>query len=192
MIVSFRHKGLEKYYSTGSKSGITPQHEKRLRAILARLDVATSAEDMNLPGLALHKLSGSLDGFCLYLFPVIGESFSGWKKATSLMLITWIITERCKMAMFNPPHPGETIKELCLEPLGLSVTKAAEGLGVTRKAFSELINGKSGISPLMAIRLSRAFGGTPESWLKQQMMYDLWKAEKEADKLDVKDFKNAI
>ncbi len=63
MIVSFRHKGLEKYYSTGSKSGITPQHEKRLRAILARLDVATSAEDMNLPGLALHKLSGSLEGF---------------------------------------------------------------------------------------------------------------------------------
>lgn len=96
------------------------------------------------------------------------------------------------MAMFNPPHPGETIKELCLEPLGLSVTKAAEGLGVTRKAFSELINRKSGISPLMAIRLSRAFGGSPESWLKQQMMYDLWKAEKEAVQLDVKSFKDAI
>ena len=63
MIVSFRHKGLEKYYSTGSKSGIVPQYEKRLRAILTRLDVAASAEDMNLPGLALHKLSGSLDGF---------------------------------------------------------------------------------------------------------------------------------
>ena len=63
MIASFRHKGLEKYYSTGNKSGIIPQHEKRLRAILARLDVATSAEDMNLPGLALHRLSGSLEGF---------------------------------------------------------------------------------------------------------------------------------
>jgi proteic killer suppression protein len=63
MIVSFKHKGLEKYYSSGSKSGILPQHEKRLRSILARLDVASSAEDMNLPGLSLHKLTGNRNGF---------------------------------------------------------------------------------------------------------------------------------
>ena len=69
------------------------------------------------------------------------------------------------MKMHNPPHPGEIIRDQCLEPLGLTVTAAAKGLGVTRKALSELLNGHSGVSPEMAIRLSKAFGGTPETWL---------------------------
>ncbi len=80
------------------------------------------------------------------------------------------------MPMKNPPHPGETIRELCLGPVGLSVTAAAEGLGVSRKALSELLNGHAGISPEMAIRLSKAFGGSAESWLTQQMHYDLAQA----------------
>jgi addiction module HigA family antidote len=78
--------------------------------------------------------------------------------------------------MHNPPHPGEIIWELCLKPLGLSVTAAARALGVSRKTLSQLLNGKSGISPEMAIRLSIAFNTTPESWLGQQMLYDLSKA----------------
>jgi addiction module HigA family antidote len=88
--------------------------------------------------------------------------------------------------MYNPPHPGETIRELCLKPLGLTVTAAAEALGVTRKTLSELLNGHSGISPEMALRLSRAFDTTPESWLTQQMQYDLWKAKQKVKKLKVK------
>ena len=91
--------------------------------------------------------------------------------------------------MHNPPHPGEVIKELCIKPLGLSVTDAAKGLGVSRKALSELLNGKSGISPLMAIRLSKAFGGSAESWLKQQVAYDLWKAQQHADEINVTNFR---
>lgn len=75
--------------------------------------------------------------------------------------------------MMNPPHPGETIRELCLEPLGLSVTAAAKGFGVTRKTLSELLNGHSGISTEMAVRLSLGFGGSAESWLLQQNLYDL-------------------
>jgi addiction module HigA family antidote len=78
--------------------------------------------------------------------------------------------------MHNPPHPGEVIRELCLQPLGISVTAAAKALGVSRKTLSELLNGKAGVSPEMAIRLSMAFSTTPESWLNQQMQYDLWKA----------------
>jgi len=88
--------------------------------------------------------------------------------------------------MYNPPHPGETIRELCLKPLGLTVTAAAEALGVTRKTLSELLNGHSGISPEMALRLSSAFDTTPESWLTQQMQYDLWKAKHRGKKLRVK------
>lgn len=75
--------------------------------------------------------------------------------------------------MHDPPHPGKHIRHDCLEPLGLSVTKAAHVLGVSRKALSELVNGRSGISSEMAIRLSKAFGGSPDVWLRMQMSYDL-------------------
>jgi addiction module HigA family antidote len=87
--------------------------------------------------------------------------------------------------MHNPPHPGEVIRELCLEPLGITVTAAAKALGVSRKALSELLNGKTGVSPEMALRLSIAFDTTPESWLTQQMQYDLWQAEKRRKSLHV-------
>ena len=80
--------------------------------------------------------------------------------------------------MHSPPHPGRTIRELCLEPLGLTVTAAAHALGVSRKALSELLNGKAGISAEMAVRLSIAFDTTPESWLIQQAMYDLWQVNR--------------
>jgi len=82
------------------------------------------------------------------------------------------------MTMHNPPHPGEVIRELCLAPLGISVTDAARGLGVTRKALSELLNGKSGVSPSMALRLAIAFDSTAESWLNMQQQYDLYHARK--------------
>ena len=87
--------------------------------------------------------------------------------------------------MHNPPHPGETIRVLCLEPLKLSVTEAAKALGISRKALSSLLNGRSGITPEMAMRLSIAFDTTPESWLIQQMQYDLWKTTQKGTMLGV-------
>lgn len=89
--------------------------------------------------------------------------------------------------MKSPPHPGEIVRKDCIEPLDLTITEAAEGLGVSRKHLSALVNGRAGISPKMAIRLSKAFGGSPESWLTQQMHYDLRQAEEEADP-DVRPF----
>jgi addiction module HigA family antidote len=89
------------------------------------------------------------------------------------------------MSMHNPPHPGEVIRELCLEPLDLSVTDAAAALGVSRKTLSAILNGRAGISPEMAIRLSKAFDTTPESWLNQQMQYDLWQAKQRTGEIDV-------
>lgn len=88
--------------------------------------------------------------------------------------------------MNNPPHPGEVLRELCLEPMGLSVTKAAEALGVSRKTLSTIINGRAGISPEMAIRLSKAFDTSPESWLNQQQQFDLWHAMNSGDPIKVK------
>jgi addiction module HigA family antidote len=81
------------------------------------------------------------------------------------------------MLMHNPPHPGEILKELCLKPLGLNVTETAKALGVSRKELSGILSGRAGISPEMAIRLSIAFDTTAESWLNQQVHYDLWQAE---------------
>lgn len=90
------------------------------------------------------------------------------------------------MPMKNPPHPGESVRADCLEPLGLSVTAAAKALGVSRQALNNLIHGKAAISPEMAIRLDKAFGGGAETWLRLQAAYDLAQAEKDADKIKVR------
>jgi len=90
------------------------------------------------------------------------------------------------MPMYDPPHPGELVRHECLEPLGLTVTEGARALGVTRQALNNLVNGKSGISPEMAIRLDKAFGGGAETWLQMQMNYDLWHAKQRARRIKVK------
>jgi len=90
------------------------------------------------------------------------------------------------MKMHNPPHPGEILRELCLQPMGLTVTETAKGLGISRKTLSSVLNCRAGISPEMAIRLSIAFGTTAESWLNQQIDYDLAKAEAKRQSLRVK------
>ena len=88
--------------------------------------------------------------------------------------------------MHNPPHPGEVLKELYFEPLLLSVTEAAHALGITRKTLSAILNKRSGISPLMALKLSTAFDTTPESWLELQNQYDLWQERDQIDHLNIK------
>jgi len=89
------------------------------------------------------------------------------------------------MPMKNPPHPGRSIRNACLEPLGLSVTAGAKVLGVSRQTLNNVINGKTGISPLMAIRLSKAFGSTAETWLRMQLAHDLSAALKDESKIKV-------
>ena len=90
------------------------------------------------------------------------------------------------MRMKKPPHPGRIIRQECVEPLGMTVTEAAKRLGVTRQNLNNVLNGKSGISPEMAIRLSKAFGSRPEVWLGLQMEYDLAEAEKKAGNIRVR------
>jgi addiction module HigA family antidote len=88
--------------------------------------------------------------------------------------------------MKNPPHPGEIVKELCIDPLGLTITQAADALGVTRSTLSKVINGKTSLSPEMAIRLSKSFGSTPAFWLRLQLSYDLAQLEKRAKTIEVR------
>ena len=96
------------------------------------------------------------------------------------------------MLMHNPPHPGKCIRQVCLDPLRLTVTEAAQGLGVSRNTLSMLLNGRLGISPEMAVRLSMGFGGSPESWLTQQMQYDLWHVLQRKGKIKIRKFGTAL
>lgn len=89
------------------------------------------------------------------------------------------------MPMKNPPHPGLSVRHDCLEPLGLSVTEAAKRLGVSRKQLSDVVNGRSGISPEMAIRLDKAFGDGAETWFRLQAAFDLAQAMRHADQIKV-------
>ena len=88
--------------------------------------------------------------------------------------------------MKNPVHPGRIVRHDCLEALGLSVAQAAKILGVTRQALNSIVNGKSGISPEMSIRLAKAFGSTPETWLGMQLAYDLAAVRKNESKIKVR------
>lgn len=92
------------------------------------------------------------------------------------------------MSMKNPPHPGEMVLEECIKPLGLTITQAAKGLGITRNSLSRLINGHNGISPEMAVRLSRAFGSRAEMWLRMQNAYDLAQVHKGENRIQVEKF----
>ena len=92
------------------------------------------------------------------------------------------------MSMFNPPHPGEIVREDCLRPLDLSVTAAAKWLGVSRGSLSEMLNGHNGISPDMAIRLEKAGWGSAESWLRNQLSYDLWQAKQRSQTIKVEKY----
>jgi antitoxin HigA-1 len=89
------------------------------------------------------------------------------------------------MEMYDPAHPGEIVRKECLKPRGLTVTAAAEALGVTRKALSDLLNGHTGVSPDMAIRLEQVFGSTADTWLRMQMQRNLWEARQRAGKIKV-------
>ena len=95
------------------------------------------------------------------------------------------------MPMHNPPHPGGIVRRQCLEPLGLSVTEAAKGLGVTRQALSDIVNEKAAISVDMAFRLSKAFGSSPETWLGLQTSYDLAQARDRMGKIKIRRFEAA-
>ena len=89
------------------------------------------------------------------------------------------------MPMKDPPHPGRSVRLDCLDPLGLTVTEAAKKLGVSRKQLSDVVNGHAGISPQMAIRLDKAFGGGANTWYRLQAAYDLAQAMKQADQIKV-------
>ena len=141
---------------------------------------------MNLPGFGLHPLKGDLAGY--WAVTVSGNwrvvfRFDG-PDVRDVDLLDYHQEDR-DMAMKNPPHPGLSVRHDCLEPLGLSVSEAARKLGVSRKQLSEIVNCRAGISPEMAIRLDKAFGGGAETWYRLQSAYALAQAMQKVDRINV-------
>jgi len=162
-------------------------HLEKIKRILARLlDEATNITHMALPGFGLHRLKGNLKDF--WAVSVSGN----WRiifrfensNAYDVDLVDY--HQEKPMPMKNPPHPGLSVRYDRLEPLGISVTQGPKILGVIRQALNNLVNGKAAISPEMAIRLHKAFGGGAETWLRLQAAYDLAQAEKRANKIKVR------
>src|SRR3990170_4616829 len=159
MITSFRHKGLRKYFESGSLAGIQPAHANRLKMQLAALDTAQTIEDMDIPGFRLHPLKGSERG-----------RWSIWVNGN------WRVTFE-----FENGNAFVLDYEVYLTPNEISCRELALRLGVAASTLNRVLNETSGVSPEMAIRLSKALGRSPESWLTIQDNYDLWQAKQTVD-----------
>ncbi len=187
MIRTFRHRGLKRLYERDDPSRVGADLANRIALALADLDDASKLGDIALPGYRLHPFKGDMKGLWRSRFPATGGSRSGSRAATCTMS-TWstITSERMRtMAMKNPPHPGRSIKENCLDPLGLTVTEAAKVLGVARHTLSRVVNGHAAVSPEMAIRLEKAGWSDAEFWLRRQTSYNLAQARRSDDQIRV-------
>ena len=164
----------------------------KIKRILSYLETAEKPQALNLPGYRFHQLKGEYRGF--YSVTVTGNNriIFRFVDGNAVDVDLFGLPLRRRNMMHDPSHPGEVIKHDCIEASRLTVTGTADGLGVSRKALSELINCKSGVSPDMAIRLEKAGWGTADTWLRMQMQCDLWQARKKFGKLKVKRFEEAV
>jgi antitoxin HigA-1 len=157
---------------------VNPEHVRKIGQILAALYAAQTIEALDLPTFRLHPLTAISKAFGQSQCARIGGSFSNSRTAklsTSILLTT--IEGGKNMEMKNPPHPGELIGDNLTE-LGVSISAAAKALGITRQHLHNLISGRSGITPEMAVKLEKAIGSTADTWLRMQMNYDLAQVRK--------------
>lgn len=157
----------------------------RVEEILSLLDSASDIGELNLPGCRLHALTGKLRGF--WSVRVTGNWRTTSRFVNGEALDVDVVDHHyggAGVAMKNPVHPGRIVRR-AIGDLGVSVIDAAKALQVSRPALSNLGNGKSGLSPEMAVRLSKAIGSTPASWMRLQMIYDLAQIERRAQSIVV-------
>lgn len=211
MITAIDHQGLEKFYRTGNTAGIDAAQAKMLRFILLSLDSACYPQDLVLPNIHLsqqqsnYRLSGEFGTlhFCFQMGAVqiraafteapqmppshVTPAFSPKLEADTAAHFQHVqaLTAETHLKMHNPPHIGETITALYLQPLGISLREMAQYLDVSASTLSRLLNGNSNLSPEMALRLAKTLGRSAESWLLMQSHYDLWQAKRRVSLLAV-------
>ena len=171
MIDSFKHKGLRNLFEQDDARKVKADQVDRLRLILSTLDQASDVRDMNQPTFRLHLLKGNRKGV--------------WAVTVTTTWI-WKITIRKDdaMPMKNPVHPGALAKAN-LDELNLSVAEAAKAMKITRQQLHNVMQGRSAVTPEMALRFEKAFGGKADLWLRMQGAYDLRKARKNQRKMNI-------
>jgi addiction module HigA family antidote len=187
MIESFKNKGLAELFAKGSTRRIDARMPRRILIILEALDQAATAEAMNVPGLNFHALRGFDPS--RYTVHVNGPWCVTSNSATATLAeSTMSSTTETGTAMTEypairdrnrpPAHPGEMLREIVLDSLGMSVSEAANRLGVTRQTLHRILAGTTSVTPEMALRLGRFCGNGPDLWLRMQVVHDLWHAER--------------
>lgn len=177
MIRSFRSRRLRKLFEEGDGRGLPPDQIARIENRLSTLDAARKPDDMDIAGYGFHRLSGNLKGF--YSVKVTGNwriifrFEAGDAFDVDHLDYHW---EPSLMPMKHPPHPGRIVRDDCLPDLALTVGGAAAALGVSRQTLDKIVNGRSRITPDMAIRFEKVFGSSAETWLRMQLAYDLAEA----------------
>jgi addiction module HigA family antidote len=171
MIQGFRHEGLQQLFEEDHAKGANAEHARKIRQILALLDAATTLSGLDIQTYRLHPLKGDPKGFWSITVRANWRIIFRFDDATCRMLSN-TIEGGLTMPMKNPPHPGEMIGDE-IEALGVSISDAAKALGVTRQQLHNLIAGRSGITPEMAVRLEMAIGGSADTWVRLQTNYDL-------------------
>jgi addiction module HigA family antidote len=188
MIESFAHKGLRRLFEKDDSRALNPEHVEKITLILAALDAAATVEAMNLPSFRLHRLTGNLRGFWAVTVRANWADHLPIRRRRCVRCRPSRLSlerEERPMQMKNPAHPGRLIKNE-LNEMGISVAAAAESLGVTRQQLYNVINGKSAVTPEMAVRLEQAIGSTADTWLRMQIAYDLAQIRLRRNEIKVK------
>jgi toxin HigB-1 len=186
MIDGFKHKGLQRLYDADDGRKLPADMLDRLRVLLAAMDEATDIEDLDRPSFKLHKLKGDIKGYWAITVRANWRIVFRFKagKVLDVDFVDYHWAEGKAMALKSPPHPGVGIRD-DLEALGWSVADAAVSLGVTRQQLHNVIAGRSGITPEMALRLEQGIGGTANAWVRLQAAYDLAQVRRTRDDIKV-------
>jgi addiction module HigA family antidote len=183
MIESFKHKGLRNLFEQDDARKVKADQVDRLRLILSTLDQASGVQDMNQPTFRLHSLKGNRKGVGAVTVRANWRVTFRFEGATPTTWI-WKITIRGDdaMPMKNPVHPG-ALARANLDELNLSVAEAAKTMKITRQQLHNVMQGRSAVTPEMALRFEKAFGGSADMWLRMQAAYDLARARKNQRKM---------
>jgi antitoxin HigA-1 len=181
MIRSFRHRGLQRYWTRSDSAGLRPDWVPKIERLLDALDLARRPQDLSIPGTGFHALRGNLKGRYAMTVSKNWRLTFAWDGEDAIDWIWRIImAERSTRRDPNRPpvHPGAILREDVLPGIGEAVSIAARKLGVTRQHLHRILAEKAAVSPEMAIRLGKFCGNGPELWLRMQQAYDLWHAQR--------------
>lgn len=189
MIASFLSRALKRFWEHADPKKLPPEDIDRILRILRLLNDAAAPEDLNVPGLHFHALRGQMRGRYAVTVRANWRITFGWtgEDAIDVDFEDYSLMAKAEPKHskphpdLRPCHPGEILREIILPAVNKPLSELAKALGITQKAFSDLVNEKTSLSPELAVRLEAAFGRTAPAWMRMQETYDLWHARRAID-----------